>query len=92
MAIADAQNTAAGIDRREWIREKPVTTKYGLGRSPLKRLREEGKIRFVSLREPGMKQGTLLYHEGSIRSYIEGLEQEQREARAEAPAKGKGKA
>ena len=71
--------THAPSESAEWLREKRVTSQFGIGRTPLKRLREENKIRCVSLREPGMKQGTLLYNVASIRAYIAAMEQFQTE-------------
>ena len=69
MAIDHAPTTEA-LDPAEWIREKQLTKQFGIGRSPAKRLREERKIEFASLREPGMKQGTLLYNVRSVRAYL----------------------
>lgn len=74
--MANVHATTEPLDSAEWIREKHLTRNFGIGRSPAKRLREEKRIRFVSLREPGMKQGTLLYHVGSVREYLAKKESE----------------
>ena len=66
--------TTKAPDSAEWIREKQLTKVYGIGRSPAKRLRETNKIRFVSLKDPGMSRGTLLYNVESVRAYLADLE------------------
>ena len=72
---AQTQSSNAKASSPEWLREKNVTASFGIGRTTLLRLRNEGKIEFSSLREPGMKQGTLLYKVASIRAYIEGMQE-----------------
>ena len=64
------------LDSAEWIREKQLTKVYGIGRSPAKRLREAKRIRFISLKEPGMTRGTLLYNVESVRAYLAGMEEQ----------------
>lgn len=83
--MANVHATNPAPDLAEWVREKQVFNQFGLGRSPLKRLRETGKLRFISLREPGMKQGTLLYNIESIRAY---LATKEKEAKASAGKEG----
>jgi hypothetical protein len=64
-----------------YIRAPKFGTEYysGLTRGKLYELERNGKIRSVSLREPGRKQGVRLFHLGSILAYVEGLSAEARE-------------
>lgn len=54
-----------------WVREKTITAKTGLTRSILRGLREDGLVKWVSLKRKGCKQGTLLYHYPSLLEYLE---------------------
>ena len=58
-----------------WARDSTVTRVTGLGRTKLWTLAKEGKIRSCSLKEPGMKQATRLFHVPSILEYIESFEE-----------------
>lgn len=59
--------------RPEWADAKKVNHIFGLCRSSLYRLAEEGKIRSSSLRERGKLRGKRLFSCDSIASYIEGM-------------------
>jgi uncharacterized DUF497 family protein len=62
------------IAEPEWAREKQITSQFGLTHMILYTLRREGKIRSVSLRSEGKKQGARLYHVQSVREYLSSLE------------------
>lgn len=57
-----------------WARHQVATRVTGCSRSKLWALAAEGKIRSCSLREPGMRQATRLFHVPSILDYIESFE------------------
>lgn len=59
--------------RPEWSDAKDVRTRFGICKSTLYRLCEEGKIRTSSLRERGRKRGKRLFSTDSIAAYIESL-------------------
>lgn len=54
-----------------WLRDKQAVATYSISRTKLWRLGKEGKIRTVSLQEPGMARATRLFEAKSIESYIE---------------------
>ena len=60
------QNTKA-----VWLRDKQAVATYSISRTKLWRLGKEGKIRTVSLQEPGMARATRLFCAKSIEAYIE---------------------
>ncbi|MEO7098034.1 MAG: helix-turn-helix domain-containing protein [Luteolibacter sp.] len=59
--------------RPEWSDAKDVRTRFGICKSTLYRLCEEGKIRSSSLRERGKKRGKRLFSTDSVAAYIESL-------------------
>lgn len=68
----------------EWADEKFVTATRGITHTPLFNLRKSGKIRSLSLRQPGAKYGKRLYHIPTIDAFL--AEMEQRELQAEGAA------
>jgi predicted DNA-binding transcriptional regulator AlpA len=54
-----------------WIRDKQAVATYGISRTKLWQLQKQGKIRSVSLTEPGMARATRLFDAKSIEAYIE---------------------
>jgi hypothetical protein len=54
-----------------WIRDKQAVATYGISRTKLWQLQKAGKIRSVSLTEPGMARATRLFDAKSIETYIE---------------------
>jgi hypothetical protein len=58
--------------RPEWLDAKRITQIYGLGKSTLYRLAEEGKIRTSSLKERGKQRGKRLFSVDSVSAFIEG--------------------
>jgi hypothetical protein len=74
--------------RPEWIR-CPKTGRCqwtGLSRGKMYSLKWGGKIRSVSLREPGRKHGVRLFHLQSILDYIAGVEAQAEQTEAEQTA------
>jgi hypothetical protein len=61
----------------EFGRWQDVKRCFGIKRGLLYRLLAEGKIKSISLREPGKKSGVRLFHLASIRDWLNGLLQEQ---------------
>ncbi len=61
-----------------WVRAPKTGPEFfsGFSRAKLYQLAAEGKIRSVSIREPGAIKGTRLFHLGSILAYIEKCEAE----------------
>ena len=55
----------------EWVREKYLTTNFGLSHTIVSRLRHAKLIRSISLKEKGDKQGARLFHLASVREYLE---------------------
>lgn len=58
---------------QEWGDARAVKARFGLGKTTLYHLVEAGRIRSVSLREPGAKRGKRLFSMESIAGYIETL-------------------
>lgn len=54
-----------------WLRDKRAVDIYGISRTKLWQLQKAGKIRSVSLTEPGMARATRLFDAKSIEAYIE---------------------
>ncbi|WP_411827641.1 hypothetical protein [Luteolibacter sp. AS25] len=54
-----------------WLRDKKAVATYGISRTKLWQLQKQGKIRSVSLTEPGMSRATRLFDAQSIEAYIE---------------------
>jgi hypothetical protein len=65
---------ATQIAQREWADEKHVMAEFGITRTPLYNLRKSGAIRSLALRAEGKSYGKRLYHLGSIRELLAGLE------------------
>jgi hypothetical protein len=57
--------------RREWGDANIAQGTFGIGKSTLYRLAEEGKIKWVSLRERGKLRGKRLFNFDSIAAFIE---------------------
>ncbi|MDB4316853.1 hypothetical protein N9911_01165 [Akkermansiaceae bacterium] len=55
----------------KWLRDKQAVAIYSLSRTKLWMLAKAGKIRSVSLQEPGMTRATRLFDAKSIDDYIE---------------------
>ena len=60
-----------------WIRAPKAGPEHycGLSRAKLYSLAGEGRIRSISLREPGQVKGVRLFHLASVLIYLEGFEQ-----------------
>ncbi len=60
-----------------WVRSPKIGPEYfsGFGRAKLYELAANGKIRAVSIREPGQNKGTRLFNLASILAFIENCEQ-----------------
>lgn len=56
------------------MREREITARFGLSHMVLYTLRKAGRIRSVSLRPEGAKQGTRLFHVQSIRDFLSAQE------------------
>jgi hypothetical protein len=54
-----------------WLRDKQAVAAVNISRTKLWRLAKAGKIRSVSLKEPGMSRATRLFDAKSIEDYIE---------------------
>lgn len=54
-----------------WLRDKQAVARYSISRTKLWMLAKAGKIRSVSLQEPGMTRATRLFDAKSIDAYIE---------------------
>lgn len=65
------QKTIAKQTEAVWMRVPEVVRGYGISRTKLFQLAKDGKIRSVSLREPGTARGTRLFCVKSIEDYIE---------------------
>ncbi len=64
--------TPAEVDNRpEFVDARNATRLFGLSRSYLYRLRQEGKIKAVSIRRPGNVRGRRLFDAASLRSFIQ---------------------
>lgn len=58
-------------NQAKWLRDKRAVATYGISRTKLWQLQKAGKIRSVSLTEPGMARATRLFDAKSIEAYIE---------------------
>ena len=56
----------------EWARAKEVFLLFGIGRTTLYRLANEGRIRSKNILASGAKKGTRLFDIGSIRKLLNG--------------------
>ena len=54
-----------------WLRDKQAVAIYSISRTKLWQLQKQGKIRSVSLTEPGMARATRIFDAKSIEAYIE---------------------
>ena len=73
-------NDNAKHNKAEWAREKQITTQFGLTHTILYRLRREGRIRTLSLRDEGKRYGARLFNVASVREYL--ATQEAKEVRS----------
>jgi len=64
-------NPSAPIQTAIWLRDKQAVATYSISRTKLWMLAKAGKIRSVSLQEPGMSRATRLFCVKSIEEYIE---------------------
>lgn len=64
-------NSPNGNVTQVWVRDKQAVAIFSLSRTKLWMLAKEGKIRSVSLQEPGMTRATRLFDAKSIEAYIE---------------------
>ena len=55
----------------KWLRDKQAVAIYSISRTKLWQLQKAGKIRSVSLTEPGMARATRIFDAKSIEAYIE---------------------
>lgn len=62
---------STNIFRPEWGDVKTVHARFGISKSTVYRLADEGKIRTASLRERGMQRGKRLFSLDSIAAFIE---------------------
>jgi hypothetical protein len=67
-----------------WIRDKQAVAGFSISRTGLWRLAKDGKIRSVSLKEPGMSRATRLFDAKSIEAYIESFLPENQKNQPEA--------
>lgn len=73
VAMPNAPQQSAGMERPEWLRPKQVPQHFGIGKSLLYELIAEGKIKTVSMRRRGAKHGTRLISFDSLAAYLESL-------------------
>jgi hypothetical protein len=59
--------------RPEWADCKTITRIFGIGKSTLYRLADEGKCKSSSLRERGKLRGKRLFSCDSVAAYIESM-------------------
>lgn len=64
-------NTATTTDRPEWLDPKGIQRRFGIGKSTLYRLIDEGKIKSTSLRERGKLRGKRLIFTDSVAAFLE---------------------
>lgn len=65
----------------EFVRPGDMYSVFGIGRTHSYQLMEEGKIKSVSLREPGSARGIRLISVASVRAFLNGRMNEIPEAR-----------
>ncbi len=68
----------------KWLRDQHAVAIYSVSRSKLWALAKAGKIRSVSLQEPGMSRATRLFDAKSIDEYIESFLPENQKTKSEA--------
>ncbi|MDA7649416.1 hypothetical protein N8580_03680 [Akkermansiaceae bacterium] len=68
----------------KWLRDKQAVAIYSLSRTKLWMLAKAGKIRSVSLQEPGMSRATRLFDAKSIDDYIESFLPEKQKTQPQA--------
>jgi hypothetical protein len=59
--------------RPEWLRPKDIPKFFGIGRSKAYELISNGKVKSVSLRQRGQKNGTRLVSYDSLAAYLNSL-------------------
>jgi hypothetical protein len=67
-----------------WLRDKQAVAIYSISRTKLWQLQKAGKIRSVSLTEPGMARATRLFDAKSIEAYIESFLPENQQNKEES--------
>jgi len=67
----------------KWVRDKQAVATYSISRTKLWQLQKAGKIRSVSLTEPGMARATRLFEAKSIEAYIESFLPENQKTKEE---------
>jgi hypothetical protein len=67
----------------KWLRDKQAVATYSISRTKLWQLQKAGKIRSVSLTEPGMARATRLFDAKSIEAYIESFLPENQKTKEE---------
>lgn len=70
--------------KAKWLRDKQAVAIYNISRTKLWQLQKAGKIRSVSLTEPGMTRATRLFDAKSIEAYIESFLPENQKTQTEA--------
>lgn len=65
--------SASPPTRPEWADCRSITRIFGIGKSTLYRLADEGKIKNSSLRERGKLRGKRLFSCDSVAAYIESM-------------------
>ena len=68
----------------EWVRDKQAVAIFSISRTKLWQLQKAGKIRSVSLTEPGMARATRLFDAKSIEDYIESFLPENQKTQQES--------
>jgi len=66
-----------------WLRDKQAVAIYSISRTKLWQLQKAGKIRSVSLTEPGMARATRLFDAKSISVYTESAPPENQQTKEE---------
>lgn len=65
------QNEHNNAQKVEWCDAKEVHARFGISRTPLYGLINDGLVRSTSLQKDGSKRGKRLFHCQSIRDYLE---------------------
>jgi hypothetical protein len=57
----------------EWIRPKQVKALFGIGNGLMQQLVKEGRVKTVSICQPGLSRGTRLISYAGLCAYLDGL-------------------
>lgn len=71
--IQNGASEIIGGQKPEWIRPKDVPKFFGIGRSKCYELIAQGRIKSLSLRERGQRNGTRLVSYDSLANYLNSL-------------------